>query len=197
MAGVRSEFRLVAGLGNVGARYAGTRHNAGFWYADELAARLHVSFRADRKAFGELTRATVGGRDIRLLKPGNLMNRSGQAVASVAGFHKIPPAQILVAHDDLDLPPGTVRLKLGGGHGGHNGLRDIASRLGSPDFWRLRIGIGHPGAREDVIDYVLTKPSPDDRRAIDDAIERVLDETDRLIGNGDVEGAMNALHTRA
>ena len=197
MAGVRSEFRLVAGLGNVGARYAGTRHNAGLWYADGVVERLHGAFREDRKAHGALARVTAGGRDIRVLKPSTLMNRSGLAVAALVNFHKIPPASVLVAHDDLDLPPGTVRIKHGGGHGGHNGLRDIARQLGTPDFWRLRIGVGHPGDREGVIDYVLTKPSPADREAIDAAIERALDQTDRLIGEGDIEGAMHALHTRA
>ncbi|MDZ7747742.1 MAG: aminoacyl-tRNA hydrolase [Halofilum sp. (in: g-proteobacteria)] len=197
MAGARAEFRLVVGLGNVGARYAGTRHNAGFWYADGLAERLQASWRADRKAHGSLARATVAGRDLRLLKPDTLMNRSGQAVAAVANFHKIPPACVLVAHDDLDLPPGTVRLKHGGGHGGHNGLRDVAARLGSPDFWRLRIGVGHPGQRADVIDYVLARPSPDDRRAMEAAIDRALDESEHLLGEGDVEAAMHALHTGA
>jgi PTH1 family peptidyl-tRNA hydrolase len=197
MPGARAEFRLVVGLGNVGARYAGTRHNAGFWYADGLAERLHAGFRADRKAHGELARAQVGARDVRLLKPSTLMNRSGQSVAAVAGFHKIPAAQVLVAHDDLDLPPGTVRIKHGGGHGGHNGLRDVAAHLGTGEFWRLRIGVGHPGSRDAVLDYVLTRPSPEDRRAIESAIEDALDETGRLIEDGDVEAAMNALHPRA
>jgi len=195
MAGARATFALVAGLGNVGARYTGTRHNAGFWYADGLAERLGAGFRRDRKARGELAKVSPGGRDVRLLKPGQLMNRSGHAVAAMSRFHKIPPDNILVAHDDLDLPPGTVRLKFGGGHGGHNGLRDIAAQLGSRDFWRLRIGIGHPGSGGDVIGYVLKRPSPDDRKAIEAAVERVIDETDRLIIDGDVEGVMNHLHS--
>ena len=196
MAGAKATFRLVVGLGNVGARYAGTRHNAGFWYADGLAERLHATFRADRKASGELARVQAGTNDVRLLKPTTLMNASGRAVAAVAGFHKLAAESILVAHDDLDLPPGTVRVKHGGGHGGHNGLRDIATKLGTRDFWRLRIGVGHPGQREDVIDYVLTRPSPADRDAIDAAIDRVLDETDALLVSGDVESAMQALHSR-
>jgi len=196
MAGARADFRLVAGLGNVGARYAGSRHNAGFWYLDALGERLGAAFRADRKAHGELARVHAGARDLRLLKPDTLMNRSGLAVGAVAGFLKIPPAGILVAHDDIDLPPGTVRLKFGGGHGGNNGVRDVAARLGTADFWRLRIGVGHPGNRDAVIDYVLGRPSPDDRRAIEDALTRAVEETDRLIADGDVEGAMNALHTR-
>ncbi len=195
MAGARATFALVAGLGNVGARYAGTRHNAGFWYVDALAERLGVGFRRDRKAQGELAKTRTGGRDLRLLKPGQLMNRSGHAVAAVSRFQKIPPANILVAHDDLDLPPGTVRLKFGGGHGGHNGLRDIAAELGSRDFWRLRIGIGHPGSGGDVIGYVLKRPSPADREAIESVLKRAVAETDRLIVEGDVEGAMNDLHS--
>lgn len=198
MAGVRTAFELVVGLGNVGARYAGTRHNAGFWYADALAERLGESFRADRKAQGELARVQASGnRDIRLLKPSTLMNHSGRSVAAVARFLKISPGAVLVAHDDLDLPPGTVRLKLGGGHGGHNGLRDIDAHLGSRDYWRLRIGIGHPGEREGVIDYVLTRPSPDERRAIEDAIGWALDESERLLIEGDAEGVMHALHSRS
>ncbi|MEF8833772.1 MAG: aminoacyl-tRNA hydrolase [Halofilum sp. (in: g-proteobacteria)] len=196
MAGARATFRLVAGLGNVGTRYAGTRHNAGFWYADALAERLQAAFRSDRKAQGELAKAAVGGRDLRLLKPSTLMNHSGRSVAAVARFHKLAAADVLVAHDDMDLPAGTVRLKYGGGHGGHNGLRDIEGHLSSRDFWRLRIGVGHPGEHGGVIDYVLTRPAPDERRAIEDAIERVVDETDRLLVDGDIEAAMNALHAR-
>ncbi|MDX1609880.1 MAG: aminoacyl-tRNA hydrolase [Halofilum sp. (in: g-proteobacteria)] len=197
MAGARTAFELVVGLGNVGARYAATRHNAGFWYADGLAARLGEHFRADRKAQGELARLRAGERDVRLLKPSTLMNHSGRSVAAVARFLKIAPAAILVAHDDLDLPPGTVRLKFGGGHGGHNGLRDLDAQLGTRDYWRLRIGIGHPGTRDDVVDYVLTRPSPDERRAIEDAIERALEQTERLLFDGDAEGVMQALHTGA
>lgn len=197
MTGARATFGLVVGLGNVGARYAATRHNAGFWYADGLAVRLGESFRADRKAHGELARALTGGRDVRILKPSTLMNHSGRAVAAVARFRKIAPASILVAHDDIDLPPGTVRLKLGGGHGGHNGLRDIEAQLGSREYWRLRIGVGHPGTREEVIDYVLARPAPEDRCAIEDAIERALEESERLLAEGDAEGAMHALHSRA
>lgn len=197
MAGARATFGLVAGLGNTGSRYAGTRHNAGFWYADALAARLGVSFRSDRKAHGDLARTVVGGRDLRLLKPTTMMNLSGQSVAAVARFLKIDPGAILVAHDDIDLPPGTVRLKLGGGHGGNNGVRDVASRLGTRDFWRLRFGVGHPGSRDAVVDYVLTRPSPEDRRAIEEAVERAVDETEHLLVEGDVEAAMHALHTRS
>jgi PTH1 family peptidyl-tRNA hydrolase len=189
-------FGLVAGLGNTGSRYAGTRHNAGFWYADALATRLGTDFRHDRKAQAELVDVELGGRRVRLLKPSNLMNRSGRALAPVAKFYKLAPHQILVAHDDLDLAPGAVRLKYGGGHGGHNGLRDIAAQLGSRDFWRLRIGIGHPGPGDDVVGYVLKRPSSDDRPAIETAIGAAIDETDRLLVDGDVEAAMNSLHSR-
>lgn len=202
MAGARANLRLVVGLGNVGARYAGTRHNAGFWYADGLTERLGAVFRADRKAQGELARCELAGspgagRDVRILKPGTLMNASGRSVAAVAGFHKMASDAILVAHDDLDLPPGTVRLKLGGGHGGHNGLRDLASTLGTGNYWRLRIGVGHPGHRADVIDYVLTRPAPHERRAIEDAIDRALEQTESMLASGDLEGAMHALHTKS
>ena len=197
MAGARANYRLVVGLGNVGERYTGTRHNAGFWYADALAQRLGCAFRADRKAQGELARAAVGGRDLRLLKPSTLMNHSGRSVAAVARFHKLAAGDVLVAHDDLDLPPGVVRLKHGGGHGGHNGLRDLDTALGTRDYWRLRIGVGRPPAAGDVIDYVLKRPAPDERRAIESAIERVVEETDYLLADGDVERVMNRLHTRA
>ena len=197
MAGARAAFELVVGLGNVGARYAATRHNAGFWYADALVGRLGEVLRPDRKAQGELARARAGERDLRILKPTTLMNHSGRSVAAVARFLKLPSRSILVAHDDLDLPPGTVRLKLDGGNGGHNGLRDIDAQLGTREYWRLRIGIGHPGTREDVIDYVLNKPSPEDRRAIEAAIERALEQTEPLLVDGDAEGVMHALHTQA
>ncbi|MEX2575441.1 MAG: aminoacyl-tRNA hydrolase [Halofilum sp. (in: g-proteobacteria)] len=195
MAGAQASLRLVVGLGNVGTRYAGTRHNAGFWYADGLAARLGASFREDRKAHGELARAQVGGHDLRLLKPSTLMNASGRSVGAVAGFHKLTAASVLVAHDDLDLPPGTVRMKFGGGFGGHNGLRDIAAQLGTPDYWRLRIGVGHPGQRDEVIDYVLTRPAPDERAAIETAIERAIEATEPLLASGDAEAAMQTLHS--
>jgi len=196
MPGVRSEFRLVVGLGNVGTRYAETRHNAGFWYVDAVARHFGEAFRDDRRLPGAVARVQHEGRDVRLLKPGSLMNRSGGPLAAVARFHRIPPEQILVAHDDLDLPPGGVRIKQGGGHGGHNGLRSIDAQLGSRDYWRLRIGVGHPGERDAVVGYVLSKPSPDERRLIETAIDAALAETDRLILDGDLEGAMHALHSK-
>ncbi len=185
---------LIAGLGNPGADYAATRHNAGFWFVDALAAAHGASLRAEAKFHGELGRAAVGGHDVWLLKPTTFMNHSGQAVAAVARYYKLAPEQILVAHDDLDLPVGTARLKRGGGHGGHNGLRDIINHLGSRDFLRLRLGIHHPGDSKAVVDYVLGRPSAADREAIEDAIARAL-EVMPLVVSGDLERAMNRLHS--
>ena len=185
---------LIAGLGNPGADYAATRHNAGFWFVDALAAAHGASLRAEAKFHGELGRAAVGGHDVWLLKPTTFMNHSGQAVAAVARYYKLAPEQILVAHDDLDLPVGTARLKRGGGHGGHNGLRDIINHLGSRDFLRLRLGIHHPGDSKAVVDYVLGRPSAADREAIEDAIARALDVMP-LVVSGDLERAMNRLHS--
>ncbi len=185
---------LIAGLGNPGADYAATRHNAGFWFVDALAAAHGASLRAEAKFHGELGRAAVGGRDVWLLKPTTFMNHSGQAVAAVARYYKLAPEQILVAHDDLDLPVGTARLKRGGGHGGHNGLRDVINHLGSRDFLRLRLGIHHPGDSKAVVDYVLGRPSAADREAIEDAIARALDVMP-LVVSGDLERAMNRLHS--
>ncbi len=185
---------LIAGLGNPGADYAATRHNAGFWFVDALAAAHGASLRAEAKFHGELGRAAVGGHDVWLLKPTTFMNHSGQAVAAVARYYKLAPEQILVAHDDLDLPVGTARLKRGGGHGGHNGLRDVINHLGSRDFLRLRLGIHHPGDSKAVVDYVLGRPSAADREAIEDAIARALDVMP-LVVSGDLERAMNRLHS--
>jgi PTH1 family peptidyl-tRNA hydrolase len=189
-------IRLVVGLGNPGREHEATRHNAGFWYADALAARLGASFSGEAKFHGRVARA-VG--DLRLLKPGTYMNLSGRAVAALAQFFAIAPAEILVVHDELDLKAGEVKLKFGGGHAGHNGLRDIIARLGSADFWRLRLGIGHPRdsaiPQQDVVDYVLQPPRNDERTAIADAIDRALDAWP-LIATGDFERAMTALHTR-
>ncbi len=189
-------IRLVAGLGNVGREYLMTRHNAGFWFADALAMRLDAGFVHESKFAGELARARDG---VRLLKPSTYMNGSGRAVAAVARFFAIGPDEILVVHDELDLPPGEARLKLGGGVAGHNGLRDIQAQLGTPQFWRLRLGIGHPrdGAipQQQVVDYVLKPPLPDERDAIADAIARALDAWP-AIAVGDLERAMLSLHTR-
>lgn len=186
-------IKLIVGLGNPGNEYVDTRHNAGFWFLDELAKSYQRHFKTDKKFFGDIARINVNGQDIWLLKPTTFMNLSGQALQALAQFYKIKIENILVVHDELDLDSGIARLKKGGGHGGHNGLRDISSRSGK-DFWRLRLGIGHPGDRNKVTGYVLNKPSQDDRisieRAIDNAI-RVIDE----IAAGEMQKAMNTLHS--
>lgn len=189
-----SGIRLIAGLGNPGARYQPTRHNAGFWFVDALAREQGAQFKTSARYHGELCELS-GGQGCMLIKPDTFMNRSGQAVAALAGFVKIPAARILVVHDELDLPPGTVRLKRGGGHGGHNGLRSITDSLGTGEFVRLRIGIGHPGHRDLVTDYVLGKPSPEDRTAIEDAIAAALAVVPQLLA-GEFERAMHELHSQ-
>jgi PTH1 family peptidyl-tRNA hydrolase len=186
-------LELIVGLGNPGGKYDKTRHNAGFWFLDRLAARYGVSFRADSKFHGEAATIRHGGRQVTLLKPTTFMNNSGLAVSAAARFYKLPVEHILIAHDELDLPPGTARLKRGGGHGGHNGLRDMAA-LGSPDFWRLRLGIGHPGDKNQVIDYVLKQPGKTDRELIDAAIDKSLDVLDLML-DGQMEKAMHKLHS--
>jgi PTH1 family peptidyl-tRNA hydrolase len=189
-------IRLVAGLGNPGRGYAATRHNAGFWFADELAAKLRASFSHEAKFAGDVAKAG----ELRIVKPMTFMNLSGRSVAQLARFFGISPETILVAHDELDLRPGDVRLKLGGGVAGHNGLRDIQAALGTADFWRLRLGIGHPrdsaAPEREVVDYVLKPPSADEHAAIGQAIERALASW-RDIAAGDMERAMMALHARA
>ncbi len=188
-------IQLIVGLGNPGAKYEATRHNAGFWFVDELVRHCQQGFRAERRFMSEVARCLVGGNECRLQKPMTYMNRSGQAVGSLASFFKIPLHEVLIVHDELDLPPGTVRLKRGGGHGGHNGLRDLISHLGSKDFYRLRVGIGHPGHRDQVVDYVLRRPSQEDRRLIDGAISNALDVMPAVL-EGSFELAMNSLHVR-
>ena len=188
-------IQLVAGLGNPGTKYEQTRHNAGFWFVDAVARGCHADFRAESKFKSELARCTIAGSDCRLQKPLDFMNRSGQPVASVAAFYRIPRTSILIVHDDLDLPPGTVRLKQGGGHGGHNGLRDLIPHLGGNDFLRLRIGIGHPGHRDDVVGYVLKAASREDRAAIDQAIDAAVSVLPDIIA-GNLDAAMKELHTR-
>ena len=185
-------IRLVAGLGNPGAEYQRTRHNAGFWFIDELSARLGGSLRSEKKFFGEMCR--VAG-DVWLVKPMTFMNRSGGPVSSVLNFYKVAPAQMLVAHDEIDLPSGTVRLKDAGGHGGHNGLRDIIAAQGG-GFWRLRIGVGHPGTAKEVVDFVLTHAGKDEQRAIDEAIMMGADAIEEALRSG-AQIAMNKLHTRS
>ncbi|MEJ2687485.1 MAG: aminoacyl-tRNA hydrolase [Gammaproteobacteria bacterium] len=186
---------LIVGLGNPGPEYQLTRHNAGFWFVDELAVREGGAWKREARFHGELARCRLDGHDVRLFKPTTFMNLSGQAVSALAGFFRIAPEQMLVVHDDLDLPPGTVRLKRGGGHGGHNGLRDLIGRLGSRDFLRLRLGIGHPGQRGGVVNYVLQRPSRDDVDAIESAIVEGI-EALPLVLAGEMERAMHRLHSR-
>jgi peptidyl-tRNA hydrolase, PTH1 family len=159
----------LVGLGNPGAEYAGTRHNAGFWFIDHLADHGRAVLRSDAKFHGETARLRLAGQDVLLLKPGTFMNRSGRAVQALCQFYKLAPDDVLVVHDELDLPAGSLRLKRGGGHGGHNGLRDIHAQIG-PEYRRLRVGIGHPGDRDLVLNYVLGRPSRDDEQAIRDGL---------------------------
>jgi PTH1 family peptidyl-tRNA hydrolase len=187
-------IKIVVGLGNPGAEYARTRHNAGFWLVDELARRFGGTFRSEGKHQAELTRVRIGGEDVWLVKPMTFMNRSGGPVSSVLGFYKFAPAQMLVAHDEIDLPSGTVRLKEAGGHGGHNGLRDIIAAQGD-GFWRLRIGVGHPGSKNEVVDFVLTRAGADEQRAIDDTIAAGADAIEEMLRSG-AQIAMNKLHAR-
>ncbi|MTI63548.1 aminoacyl-tRNA hydrolase [Methylophaga sp.] len=186
---------IIAGLGNPGSQYDGTRHNVGFWLLDQLARDLGTSFTVQKKYHGELAQCDLGEHKLYLLKPLTFMNRSGQSVAPLANFFKIPLQNILVIHDELDLPPGTVRLKRDGGHGGHNGLRDIIAQSGGKDFLRCRLGIGHPGDSRLVSDYVLSKPSPTDREAIEMAIENMLKILPDVL-SGNLDKAMNWLHSQ-
>ncbi len=194
MEAAAASFKLVAGLGNPGARYALTRHNAGYWYIDRLAERLGARFSPDRRFHGQVASVALGARTLRLLKPETHMNHSGRSVQALAAYFGVAPDEMLVVHDELDLPPGTLRVKRGGGHGGHNGLRDVIAALSTREFWRLRIGIGHPGHRDEVVDYVLTRAGAAEQRAIDESVERALGATDLLLG-GKLEQAMHLLHT--
>ncbi|SUA35657.1 peptidyl-tRNA hydrolase [Neisseria zoodegmatis] len=189
-----SEIKLIVGLGNPGAEYTHTRHNAGFWLIDELAWAWNARLKEEKKFFGEVARVTRPEGEIWLLKPNTFMNRSGQAVAALASFYKIKPEEILVVHDELDIPCGRIRFKLGGGNGGHNGLKDIQARLGTPGFYRLRLGIDHPGDRNLVVGYVLNKPSAEDRQAIDDAIAKSIQGLP-LVLSGQWEEATRFLHS--
>ena len=188
-------IQLIVGLGNPGADYEPTRHNAGFWFVDELARRCQQSFRPESRFHSEVARCELQGHECRLQKPQTYMNRSGQAVRALMQFFKIPVDEILVVHDELDLPVGTARLKRGGGHGGHNGLRDLIDHLGSRDFHRLRIGIEHPGHKDLVVDYVLKKPGKAEKRLIEEAIDAALDVMPSVVG-GHLEKAMHQLHSR-
>jgi PTH1 family peptidyl-tRNA hydrolase len=189
-------LKLIVGLGNPGDAYARTRHNAGFWFVEELARRHGGTFRFETRHQGELARVRIAGAELWLLKPMQYMNRSGGPVASVAGFYKIAPAEMLVAHDEIDLPVGALRLKEAGGHGGHNGLRDLIAHLGEA-FWRLRIGVGHPGEKAEVVDYLTgMRPPADEERLIRDAVFDAADSVPLLLERG-AQVAMNRLHSRA
>jgi PTH1 family peptidyl-tRNA hydrolase len=187
-------IKLLVGLGNPGPSYEDTRHNAGFWWLESVARELNVSLQPERAYFGRCARTTIQGEPLWLLEPTTFMNRSGQSVAALARFFKIPPEAILVAHDELDIDPGELKLKKGGGHAGHNGLRDIHAQLGSPDYWRLRIGIGHPGVKSEVVDWVLKKPAPDQREAIEQALTRSLKALPDLLA-GRMDKATAQIHT--
>jgi peptidyl-tRNA hydrolase, PTH1 family len=192
-----ADMKLIAGLGNPGRKYEGTRHNAGFWFVDEIARAVGATFRREAAFHGEVAR--VPRSEIWLLKPDTFMNNSGRALGALAKFYRIPADEILVCHDELDLPPGTVRLKFGGGLSGHNGLRDTAEVLGTKDFWRLRIGIGHPrnyvASAEEPLDFVLRAPRAEEQRAITEALARCMDVWP-LVAVHDMQAAMLKLHTK-
>jgi PTH1 family peptidyl-tRNA hydrolase len=190
-----SPVQLIVGLGNPGPKYEQTRHNVGFVFVDEVARAHGAAFKPENKFHGDVCKLSLAGDDVWLLKPGTFMNRSGQAVAALARFYKIPPEAVLVVHDELDIPAGALRLKQSGGHGGHNGLRDIINQLGSKDFLRLRIGIDHPGDSREVSNYVLGKASPDDQRLMADAVDDALRELPTIVA-GELQKAMNHLHSR-
>ncbi|OHR41764.1 aminoacyl-tRNA hydrolase [Neisseria sp. HMSC070E12] len=190
-----NKIKMIVGLGNPGAEYEQTRHNAGFWFIDELAWQYKATLKEEKKFFGSVARISISGSDLWLLKPATFMNRSGQAVAALAQFYKIKPEEILVVHDELDIPCSRIKFKLGGGNGGHNGLKDIQARLGTPDFYRLRLGIDHPGDRNLVVGYVLNKPSPEHRQQIDEAINKSLKAVPMLLA-GEWEEAVRFLHSK-
>ena len=190
-----SEIKLIVGLGNPGDKYADTRHNAGEWLIERLARRFNVSLNPESKFFGKTARTLVNGKEVRLLVPTTFMNLSGKAVGALASFYRIKPEEILVIHDELDLPSGIAKLKQGGGHGGHNGLKDIVAQLGNNNnFYRLRIGIGHPGHRDLVAGYVLNKPSPADRNALEKVLDEATDCVEMIFKDGMVK-ATNRLNS--
>jgi PTH1 family peptidyl-tRNA hydrolase len=187
-------LRIVVGLGNPGPEHQLTRHNAGFWCVDVLARRHGGEFRDYRKFSGETARIGISGHELTLLKPTTYMNRSGLSIRQLSDFYKVPAAEVLVVHDEMDLPVGTARLKFGGGHGGHNGLRDTIAHIGD-GFWRLRIGVGHPGNKAEVIDYVLTRPPRAEEDLILDAVAEAADSLPIILEQG-AERAMTKLHSR-
>ena len=188
-------IRLLVGLGNPGPEYEATRHNAGFWFINEVARKLGVALVPERNHFGLVARVNRPDGPLWLLQPMTFMNVSGKAVASLARFFKIAPGEILVAHDELDLMPGQAKIKLGGSHAGHNGLKDIHAQLGSADYWRLRLGIGHPGVKAEVINYVLRKPPLAEHEAIEKISERAVEALDLILA-GDMERAMMKVHAK-
>jgi PTH1 family peptidyl-tRNA hydrolase len=187
-------IKLFVGLGNPGPEYEGTRHNAGFWWVDALARELKVNLSMDRSYHGLVARTTVQGHTIWLLEPQTFMNLSGKSVGALARFFKIAPQEILVAHDELDVVPGEAKLKFGGSHAGHNGLRDIHAQLGTGDYWRLRLGVGHPGVKSEVVNWVLKKPSLDHRIAVDQSIDRSLKALPHLLA-AEMDKATMLIHT--
>ena len=187
-----SKLSLIVGLGNPGSEYAQTRHNAGFWFVERLAEQYGIQLKADPKYKGISGRGNIEGQDVRLLLPTTFMNLSGQSVVPFAKFYQIAPEAMLIAHDELDMNPGVIRLKTGGGHGGHNGLRDIVPHIG-PNFHRLRIGIGHPGSKERVSGHVLGKALSSEQGLIDDAIAHALSRT-KLLVSGEIQQAMNQIN---
>lgn len=188
-------IRLLVGLGNPGPEYQATRHNAGFWWLEAVARKLGATLVAERAYHGRIARVNRKEGPLWLLEPQTWMNLSGKSVSALARFYKIAPDEILVAHDELDLPPGQVKLKQGGSSAGHNGLKDVTAQLGSGDYWRLRLGIGHPGVKSEVVDYVLRKPSPEHREAIEACIARSLDALGLVLA-GEMERAMMKLHAK-
>ena len=188
-------IRLLVGLGNPGPEYEATRHNAGFWWLDAVARKLSITLLPQRSYFGLAAKASTAQGVVWLLQPMTYMNLSGKSVAALARFYKIAPTEILVAHDELDLLPGQAKIKCGGGHAGHNGLRDIHAQLGSADYWRLRLGIGHPGVKAEVVDYVLRKPCAEHRELIEQTIARSADALDLLLA-GEMERAMMKVHAK-
>lgn len=190
-----SPLRLVVGLGNPGPEYHGTRHNAGFWFCERLGSELGVQFAREARFHGLVAKCRLTSAEFFLLMPQTFMNRSGLAVQALAHFHRIQPGEMLVVHDELDLPPGQLRLKFGGGLGGHNGLKDITSHLGTQDYWRLRIGIGHPGDKNEVIHYVLKPPRKEEAEAVETAIDRALAVWPLLV-KGDFNAAMQKINAK-
>jgi len=191
---VPASLKLIVGLGNPGPEHSETRHNAGFWFLDRLAEKYGVTFTVDNRLFGLQARIRDGGKDYRLFRPTTYMNDSGRAVQAVMNYFRLAPEETLVVHDEIDLEPGTIRLKKGGGHAGHNGVRDIISMIGSHDFIRLRIGVGHPGNKDKVVGSVLGRPSRVEKKLIDEAIDKALKLMPMLL-EGEIENVMTQLHS--